>query len=288
MWTFVVPIVIVFYPHMDGRQIHLQNMPQLPINNGGNGSNANHILDNQVLDRNGGASHHASATRKKRLFECNVTQVATEGSSDGSNIKRIRANWTSSLDSSLNTIVVNHITTIQTSSPNIQLEKTTIPWQTITNTFNTQNSTQFHSSQLKNRYQEIKQLCSSHTNINSTNTISNINSSSCRSIIINNNNNNNNNNNDNNNNNTSIADYRSIVLPSGTNVRFTSTEVDILKKSHEKAKSSSTGNVRWGTVLNYFLDFCKREKFTKTHSLVYDRSCEALESKWKEMKKKSM
>ena len=71
-------------------------------------------------------------------------------------------------------------------------------------------------------------------------------------------------------------------------MRFTSTEVDILKKSHEKAKSSSTGNVRWGTVLNYFLDFCKREKFTKTHSLVYDRSCEALESKWKEMKKKSI
>ena len=67
-------------------------------------------------------------------------------------------------------------------------------------------------------------------------------------------------------------------------MRFTTTEVGILKLSHEKAKPS-IGNVRWGKVINYFLDYCKREKFDHPHSVVYYRSCEALESKWKEMKK---
>ena len=116
-------------------------------------SNANHLLDNQVLDRNGGASHHACATNKKRLFASTVTQVATEGSTDGPSVKRNRAIWTSSLDSSLRTIVCSHITTIQTSSPNIylDLEKITIPWQTITNTFNNQNATSFTDFQLKVR-----------------------------------------------------------------------------------------------------------------------------------------
>ena len=103
------------------------------------------------MDRNGGTNHNVSSTPKKRGFEgcLSILSNTSSTTTTSQDAKRTRASWNNRLDEVLISLVDSHNKTIQDSSPNLTLAKSTIPWSTITVEFNAKCDTNFKDLQLK-------------------------------------------------------------------------------------------------------------------------------------------
>lgn len=101
---------------------YLENLPRPPLNNGNNGTLFNSRLDNLTMDRNGSTKHNVSSTRKKRGFEGRLSITTSQYAKRP---KKDRAIWNTEIDEILISLVDSHNKTVQDSSPNLTLAKTT-------------------------------------------------------------------------------------------------------------------------------------------------------------------